>query len=86
MRVKGFETRNLAKNRLRLLLIHDRIDSTAQVIEMLKMDMMKAVSNYMEIDEGELDIQIGQVISVNKETEIPVLSANIPIKSVKKMA
>ena len=85
MKVKDFETGRLAKDRLKCLIINDRIDSTSQVIEMLKMDVMSAVSNYMEIEE-DMDIQIGRIIYDNKGFEKPVLLANIPIKSVKKMA
>ena len=85
MKLKDFETGRLAKDRLRCLIVNDRIDSTAQVIEMLKMDMMSAVSNYMEIEE-DMDIQIGRIIYDAKGGAKPVLLANIPIKSVKKMA
>ena len=83
---KGFETGRLAKDRLKIVLINDRIESSAQVMEMLKADMVNAVSNYMEIEEGFMEIQIGQALSEDKESVIPVLSASIPIKNVKKMA
>lgn len=86
LKSKGFETGRVARDRLKIVLIHDRIESTAQVMEMLKIDMMNAVSNYMEIEESSIEIQIGQAMSPDRESVIPVLSANIPIKNVKKMA
>ena len=86
LKSKGFETGRVARDRLKIVLIHDRIESTAQVMEMLKIDVMNAVSNYMEIEESSIEIQIGQAMSPDRESVIPVLSANIPIKNVKKMA
>ena len=85
-RTKGFETGKVAKDRLKIVIIQDRIESTAQVMEMLKTDMVNAVSNYMEIEERAVEIRIGQVLSEDKGSLVPVLSANIPIRNVKKMA
>ena len=51
-------TKNIAKERLKLVLIHDRVNCSTQVLEMLKTDIIRVISNYMEIDEEELDIQI----------------------------
>lgn len=74
----------LAKDRLKLVLVHDRTDCSSQVLEMLKNDIIKVISNYMEIDEDELDIQITQTESDDKNGTVPVLYANIPIKSMRK--
>ena len=51
---------------------------------MLKTDIIRVISNYMEIDEEELDIQITKTESDNKEGSVPILYANIPIKSMHK--
>ena len=48
---------------------------------MLKTDIIKVISNYMEIDTDELDIQITQTQSEDNNGTVPVLYANIPIKS-----
>ena len=53
--------------------------------EMLKTDIIKVISNYMEIDTEELDIQITQTQSEDNNGTVPVLYANIPIKSMRKM-
>ena len=47
---------SVAKDRLKLVLVHDRVNCSSQVLEMLKTDIIKVISNYMEIDEEELDI------------------------------
>ena len=78
-------SKNVAKDRLKLVLVHDRVNCSSQVLEMLKTDIIKVISNYMEIDEEELDIQITQTQSDDKNGTVPVLYANIPIKSMRKV-
>ena len=51
---------------------------------MLKGDIIKVISNYMEIDEDELDINITQTQSEDHSGTVPVLYANIPIKSMRR--
>lgn len=77
---------NVAKDRLKLVLVHDRVNCSSQVLEMLKTDIIKVISNYMEIDEEELDIQITQTQSDQNNGTVPVLYANIPIKSMRKVS
>ena len=78
-------SKNVAKDRLKLVLVHDRVNCSSQVLEMLKTDIIKVISDYMEIDEEELDIQITQTQSDDKTGTVPVLYANIPIKSMRKV-
>ena len=77
-------SRNYAKDRLKLVLVHDRTNCSSQVLEMLKTDIIKVISNYMEIDEEELDIQISQT-QTDDNGSVHVLYANIPIKGMRKM-
>lgn len=81
---KKQSSKNVAKDRLKLVLIHDRVNCSTQVLEMLKTDILRVISNYMEIDEEELDIQITQTESEDKKSNVPILYANIPIKNVHK--
>ena len=76
-------SKDIARDRLKLVLIHDRANCSSTFLEMLKTDIIKVISNYMEIDEQELDIQITQTNSDKNET-VPMLYANIPIKSMRK--
>ena len=73
-----------AKSRLKLVLIQDRLNCSDQVLEMLKTDILKVISNYMEIDEEEMDIQISQS-KQGEDDGSPVFYANIPIKSLRKV-
>ncbi len=82
---KKTQSANVAKDRLKLVLIHDRANCSTQVLEMLKTDIIKVISTYMEIDEEELDIQITTTPNENGDgTESPMLLANIPIKNMRR--
>jgi len=69
---------SVAKNRLQLVLIQDRLNTTPEMLEMLKSDILKVLANYMELDEDALDIDM------DSTAEGPALVANIPIRSWKK--
>lgn len=81
---KKSSSKDVAKDRLKLVLIHDRANCSTQVLEMIKTDIIKVISNYMEIDEEELDIQITKTETEDKDGSVPMLYANIPIKSMHK--
>lgn len=71
----------VAKDRLKLLLVSDRSNCSPETMELIKNDIIKVISKYMEIDAEGLDIQITKN---NDETEGPALYANIPIRELKK--
>ena len=75
---------NTAKSRLQLVLIQDRLNCSARVLEMMKVDIIAVISKYLDIDEEDLDIKINDSMDINGKKGSPVLFANIPIKSVKK--
>lgn len=72
-----------AKDRLKLLLIHDRANCSPEVLEMIKSDIIDVITNYMEIDKDGLEIEITQTKSESSEGTVPALYANIPIKSIR---
>lgn len=80
---KSKPTKDVAKERLKLVLIHDRANVSPQFLEMVKSEIIKVISNYMDIDESALDIQLTRTKSEDGEGVVPALIANIPIKSVK---
>jgi len=81
---KSKSSKDVAKERLKLVLIHDRANVSPQLLEMIKSEIIKVINNYIEIDEGELDIQLTRTKSETGESFVPALVANIPIKSIKK--
>jgi cell division topological specificity factor len=75
---------SLAKDRLKLVLIHDRANCNTDLLEMMKNDIMQVIAKYMDIDEAAgMDINISQTTDENNKT-VPVLYANIPIKNMRK--
>ncbi|TCT14965.1 cell division topological specificity factor [Natranaerovirga pectinivora] len=74
-----------AKDRLKLLLIHDRANCSPEVLEMIKSDIIDVISNYMEIDRDGIEIQITQAKSDSSDMTVPALYANIPIKSLRSL-
>lgn len=80
---KKEKSKNVAKERLKLVLVHDRSDLSPQFLEMIKNDIIKVISEYADIDEEALDIKITKTTKDNKETPTSSLIANIPIIKVK---
>lgn len=80
---KPKNSKEVAKERLKLVLIHDRANVSPQFLEMVKGEIIKVISNYMDIDEGELDIQLTRTKSEDGNRSVPALIANIPIRNVR---
>lgn len=78
-------SKDVAKDRLKLVLIHDRANCSTKVLEMMKNDIIQVISKYMDIDNEELDIQISQTPSGDNNQSVPTLYANIPIKNMRKV-
>ena len=74
---------DVAKDRLKLLLVSDRANCSPDVMEMIKNDIINVISKYMEIDVSGLDIQITQTESEGNNGSVPALFANLPIKDMK---
>lgn len=74
---------DIAKDRLKLVLVSDRANCSPDIMEMIKNDIIQVISKYMEIDAEGLDIQITQTESEGNNGNVPALYANIPIKDMK---
>ena len=74
---------DVAKDRLKLLLVSDRANCSPDVMDMIKNDIIQVISKYMEIDAEGLDIQITQTESEGGNGNVPALYANIPIRDMK---
>lgn len=76
-------SKDVAKERLKLVLVHDRANVSPQFLEMIKGEIMKVIHTYMDIDESALDIQLTKTKSDEGNRIVPALVANIPIRNVK---
>lgn len=75
----------VAKDRLKTLLISDRVNCSPEMMELIKTDIAKVISKYMKIDAENIEIQISTVGSrtgKGANGKHPVLYANIPILDV----
>lgn len=77
-------SKDVAKERLQLVLVHDRANVDPELLEKLRSEIMQVISKYMEIQVENLDIQITKTKSEDGSRMVPALVANIPIKSLKK--
>ncbi|GEM_PF-542448 len=68
---------NAAKDRLRLVLMHDRTDIPATMMEAIRAEMIEVLTKYVDIDQAALEVQL------EKEQGAIGLVLNIPIRRVK---
>ncbi len=64
---------SIAKERLQLVLVHDR-GFSPQLLEAMKSEIIAVISKYVEIDEGAIDVQI------TRNERQDRLVANIPVR------
>ena len=76
----------VAKDRLKILLISDRVNCSPEMMELIKADITKVISKYMRIDTDHMEIEIQAMGSKGGRNKSPSLIANIPIIDLQKTA
>lgn len=76
------QSKDVAKERLKLILIHDRTDFSQEFLEDIKEALLKVISNYAEIDSEGLNVKLAKTDEYDG-TAKPALIASIPIKKMK---
>lgn len=71
-------SKEIAKERLKIVLVHDRVSVSPQLVERMKEDMIRVISEYMEIREEEIEIQLSRTDGAVS------LTANIPVGKMKR--
>lgn len=78
-------SKDVAKERLRLVLVHDRSSMqgdrprlSPEILENLKNDLIRVISQYMEIDQDGFDVNLQ-----SSDNQV-ALVANIPVLAAKK--
>ncbi len=74
----------IAKDRLRILLISDRVNCSPEMMELIKKDIAGVISKYMKIDTDQMEIMISTRKGNQRDAKAPVLCANIPILDFRK--
>ncbi|MBM7556187.1 cell division topological specificity factor MinE [Halanaerobacter jeridensis] len=73
------KSKDVAKERLRLVLVHDRMDRmgiSRDVLNDMKEDLIEVISKHLEIDQKGLEINFER-----QDKDSVALEANIPIKN-----
>ncbi|QPN69108.1 cell division topological specificity factor MinE [Synechococcus sp. CBW1108] len=68
---------NTAKQRLQLVLAHDRSDLNPELLQQMRREILEVVSRYVEIDLEEGDV------TLETEDRVTALVANLPIRRAK---
>ena len=74
---------NVAKDRLKIVLVSDRANCSPEVMEQIKNDILNVLAKYVDIDMEGSDIKITQTESDGNNGSVPALCASIPIKDLK---
>lgn len=74
----------IAKHRLKTLLITDRADCSANLINGIKGDISLTLSKYMEIDTDHIEVHI-QADTSQKDSNTMFLVARIPFREINKV-
>ena len=73
-------TGEIARQRLQLVLIQDRLDLPADKMEAMKQEIREVVSRYLVVEDEFMDFEIRQL------DELMVLASNIEVKELNEVA
>ena len=69
-----------ARDRLRIVLIHDRTDISPELLDNLRKEIIVVLSKYMDIDKEKIEI------ALDRDEQAIALVANIPVIKIKRGA
>jgi cell division topological specificity factor len=75
-------SKDIASDRLKLILIHDRADFSPDFLEMIKADILAVISKYAEVETGEIEVKL--TTTEEYEGSSPALIASIPIRKIRR--
>ena len=71
------DSKNIAKDRLRLVLVHDRSMLPPETLDALRKELVEVVSRYFEVDHATLSMD------VQRTREAWALMVNLPLRRVR---
>ena len=54
----GKSSREIAHDRLKVVLIHDRLSVSPEVMDKIKTDIIHVISNYVEINQKDMELSL----------------------------
>ncbi len=84
---KQTSSSSIARERLKLVLIHDRAGTSpsSNVMEMLRRDIVGVISKYFDVEEDDFDVEIKHSSDMQCGSAETRLTANIPIRRIKSL-
>ncbi len=82
--ISGRNSGEIARKRLKLLLVSDRAGCSPELLEMIRNDFLHCISRYLEIDAGDLTLCVVRSPSETCQGKVPALYASIPILELRK--
>lgn len=73
-------SKDTARNRLRLVLIQDRLDLSPELMAAMKREIWEVVSRYMVVDDDFMEFEVRRL------EELMVLVSNIQVKELNQLA
>jgi cell division topological specificity factor len=73
--------KEVAKDRLKLILIHDRGEIAPEIIEKIREEILEVISKYIDIQVDDVEISVNKSDDQGENTS--ALIANIPIKGMR---
>lgn len=73
---KSAPSKDEAKQRLKLLLIHDQVDLSPAVMEAMKAEILMVIAKYVEIDPASVDFRL------HKDENSIALVSSVPVRRV----
>lgn len=64
----------LAKERLKVVLVHDRMKVSPELLEVIKAELLSVLSRRLDVDENQMQIQL------SRESGLDKLQTNVPIR------
>jgi|Go1ome_4_1110791.scaffolds.fasta_scaffold15180_2 cell division topological specificity factor len=71
-------SKNTAKKRLQIVLMHDRSDISPEMMDCIRRDILGVISKYMDVDDGNIDIDL------SKDQDVVALEVSVPVLRMKR--
>jgi cell division topological specificity factor len=73
-------SRDRAKSRLKLIIAHDRANINPEIMTLIREEILDVVARYVDVDREEMEFSLSQ------DQRITALTANLPIRQVKRLS
>ena len=80
LRIRRERSGSVARRRLKILLAADKTGCSPELLEMLKGDLCRVLSRYMEVDSDRMEVRVERMPLPGSAQDMPAPCANIPIR------